>query len=167
MQRHLAGGLAALLVACTPVKGLPMSTESIRISAACRDNPRCVFDGRDIFIDIQIANQGQADISLPLSYLKKRGPIVKLTDTRTQRETYTGPNLVDPALQSELVTLRPAQSVSMEWVITEFELHQFDSWHVDLVAEITVQTMAQSEGRAIELRGSDALHIVGDSSAPQ
>lgn len=141
-----------------------MKDEAIGVSADCRSSAECVFDGHDMFIDIEITNRGRADIALPMEYLKKRGPTIKLTDASTHRESYTRPNLVDPELLSQMTTLSPGQSASMEWVITEFELRQFNRENVNVVADVTVQTKVQSGGRSVEVKGSDVLHIVGSGA---
>lgn len=161
MQRHLTLSLAFLAAACTPVKGAVMNNDTLIVSATCRNSPQCRFVGQDMLIDVRILNNARNDIALPLDYLRKRGPVIKLTDRKTGSESFTRPNLVDPALQEKLTTLRPSESVILEWVIAESELRQFDEHHVDLTAEISIQSGAKSDGRDIEVKGSGSLTIVG------
>lgn len=159
MQRHLTLAAVLLAAACTPVKGASMNNDTLSISATCRNSPQCRFVGQDMFIDVRILNATGSDLALPLDYLRKRGPVIKLTDRKTGSESFTRPNLADPALQEKLTTLRPSESVILEWVIAESELRQFDEHHVDVTAEISIQSGARSEGREIEVKGRGSLNI--------
>lgn len=164
MQRHLIPLIFFLVLAssaCATVKGAIMSNDNLLVTATCRDNPRCVFTGQDVFIDIRIVNNTGQPITFPLDYLKKRGPTIKLTDHKTRTETFTRPNLVDPAFKEKLTTLAPSDSVTLEWVLTESEISQFDPYHVDVTAEISIESEAQSQGKTVELRGRGTLSIRG------
>ncbi len=141
-------------------KSAAMNDEFLSISAACRSNPRCEFSGQDMRIDVRLLNRTNADITLPLEYLRKRGPIIRLADRRSGSESFTRPNLVDPALREQRVFLRPAESVTLEWVLAAFELRQFGGPRVDVSAEISIRTQAWSEGREIEAGGRAMLRIV-------
>ncbi|MDR2335585.1 MAG: hypothetical protein LBE61_19125 [Burkholderiaceae bacterium] len=141
-------------------KSVAMNDELLSISAACRNNPRCVFSGQDMPIDVRILNRTNADITLPLEYLRKRGPIIRLADRRSGSESFTRPNLVDPALREQRVFLRPSESVTLEWVLAASELRQFGGPRVDVSTEISIRTQAWSEGREIEAGGRAMLRIV-------
>lgn len=164
MRTCLLAALVLAAVACGPTRKPSTNDEVMGVSVSCRDSAECAFDGYEMTIDVKITNRGRHEIALPMEYLKKRGPTIELTDVTTHRESCTRPNLVDPELLSQMTRLSPGQSTSMEWVITEFELRQFNHENVNVLAHVTVRTKVQSEGRAVEVKGSDVLHIVGSGA---
>ncbi|MDR2871661.1 MAG: hypothetical protein LBV45_03930 [Xanthomonadaceae bacterium] len=136
-----------------------MNNAYILVSATCRNNVDCRFVGEDMYIDIRVQNNTHGDLALPLAYLKARGPIIRLIDRKTEREVYTRPNLADPALMAQLVTLRPSESAQLEWVITAFELQQFDPIAVDIDAEVSIQSGGRFNDEPVEVNGKDIIHI--------
>ncbi len=65
-----------------------MTNDSLRITAQCKGNDQCLFDGDDMFLVINITNTQQDEIEFPLTYLQKTGPVVKLIDTLSRAERY-------------------------------------------------------------------------------
>ncbi len=112
-----------------------------------------------MFVDITITNNQSSDIRFPLEYVRKNGPLVKLTDIRTKAETYLQRNLADPALLEKLTTIQPGRSVEMEWVITTDELRRFGGSEVDVFAEFTVTADVQTSDEEITFSGTSTLRI--------
>ena len=136
-----------------------MKNHLLAIKANCKGNDRCLFDGRDLFLEIRVTNTHKSEVGFPLAYVQKTGPIIKLIDTRTKAETYLRKNLADLDLQEKFTLIQPGQSVVMEWVITSGELEQF-GLPVDLSAEITVKTGIRVDGRQVEFLGTDTVRIL-------
>jgi hypothetical protein len=161
--------LVLLSVACSRTditdtkKDIAMTDQILVVKAACRGNEQCLFDGKEMFLDINITNNRETAIGFPLEYARKKGPIVKLVDTRTKAETFLRPNLADTALMGKFTTIQPGQSVSIEWVITAFELEQFNKSRVDLSAEFTIMVDLLIEDKIVSFKGFDTLRIVSKS----
>jgi hypothetical protein len=147
------------MMACSQLKDDTVTTSLLTVAARCRANAACLFEGQDMFVDIAITNTHTSDIRFPLEYVRKNGPLVKLTDVRTKAETYLQRNLADPALLEKLTTIQPGASVEMEWVITSDELGRFGGADVDVFAEFTVAADVQTDGREVKFSGASTLRI--------
>lgn len=156
----VAVGLLVFLSACNLVKDKPMTNELLAITAKCRENDQCLFEGQDMFLDISITNNHKSGIGFPLAYLQKTGPIIRLIDTRTKAETNLKTNLADFDLREKFTLIQPGKAVLVEWVISSYELQQFGGDFVDLSAEITVMARIQVSGKQVDFRGTDTLQIV-------
>ncbi len=142
-----------------------MSNELLNVKAKCQGNDACVFEGRDIFLDIQITNTGTTAVGFPLEFLQKVGPVIRLIDTRTKADTYLKTNLADLDLREKYTFIGPGKSVTLEWVITSDELRQFGSRNVDVSAEITLNTEVLVDGKKVDFRSTDTVRIAGKDKA--
>jgi hypothetical protein len=176
MRYKIIVGLAALLLSwtqtndCSPKKNteannrspkedIKMNNQPLVIKVKCRGNEQCLFEGKDIFLDIDVYNDGKTEVGFPLEYMREKSPIIKLIDTRTKEETFLPTHIADHDLKEKFTTIKPNESVSIEWVITAQELRQFGS-DVDLSAEFTIMVEILVNGKKVEFRGSDTRHIV-------
>ena len=139
-----------------------MTSELLTVTAQCRANATCLFQGHDMFIDVTISNKGDAEIGYPLAYVQKTGPIVRLVDRRTGAETYLRTNLAPHDLREQFSSMAPGESLMLEWVITAYEIRQIGGSHVDVSAEITVAAKVRAGGELVDFRGADTLHITGE-----
>ncbi len=160
MYYYLAFSFLLLLPACTATKDSKMKNQLLVISAKCPGNDQCLFEGRDLFLDINIVNNQKMEIEFPLAFCQSGGPIVKLIDTRTKAETFLPTNPADWSLREKFSSIPPGGAAVMKWVITSGELQQFGHRYVDLSAEITVLATIQVNGTKVAFRGSDTMRIV-------
>jgi hypothetical protein len=160
MQHKVAVSLALLLSTCGSVKDVAMTNQLLTITAKCRGVDPCVFEGKDLFLDIRITNNGKSTIGFPLAFVQKAGPIVRLVNRRTKAETYIPTNPADFDLLEELTQIPPGESAVVEWVITAGELRDFGGRPVDVDAEVTIKTKIQVEGKGADFLGTDTLRIV-------
>jgi hypothetical protein len=144
---------------CARVKESPMNNQPLVIKAKCRGNEQCLYEGKDIFLDIRIINNEKSEIGFPLEFAKDKGPIIRLIDNRTKADTFLPTHPPDGDLREKFTMIRPGESLTMEWVITGGELEQFGG-SVDVSAEITIMAEILMSGKKIEFRGSDTLRIV-------
>ena len=137
-----------------------MNDVPLAIKVNCKDNEKCLFDKEDIFLEINIQNVGSSDVvGFPLEYVKHKGPIVKLTDVRTNAETYVPTHIADWDLKENLTQIKPGESATMEWVITATELRQFGA-EVDVTAEVTIMAEVFIKGKKLDFQGSHSVRIV-------
>lgn len=155
----LAGALTTSLAAPDPAKDTRMTdTPLLSVMARCRDQERCTFDGSSLFVELLITNPHDRPIGIPLAYLQKTGPMVRLVDARTRADTYLRTNLASDALRSVVTEVPPRGSVQLNWVINPDELLQFGS-PVDVGAEFTVMTQLQVDGKTVPFTGLARLRI--------
>ena len=57
-----------------------MKTDPMSISAECRDNKQCVYQGREIIIDVILKNNSGMDIGVPVDFINAVGPYCTLVD---------------------------------------------------------------------------------------
>ena len=125
------------------------------LTARCRTGDPCVFLGRDLFIDLRIANRGKTEIKFPLQLAKQSGPSIRLVDTRTGKDAWLRTTAADFGLRNEVTSLGPGQSVSVEWLITADELRAPGGDPVDVTAEIAlIATVAAPGGVDRYLKGT-------------
>jgi len=148
------------------VIGRKMANTTLDMSVTCRENEKCIFTGKEIFLDINLTNISGVNVMLPLEYLQKKGPIVKLIDAYTQSESYLKVNLADPDFRKNFVVISPEQTVTMEWVIFSDELKQYEPY-VNVVAEISIQTDMKVNGEIIKYVGTNKIKIVSIKTVRQ
>ena len=161
MFYKLIVSLFVLLTACSQTKDSPMPNQLLAISVKCKDNDRCLYEGKDLFLQIAIKNTQSVPVGFPLAYRQKTGPAIRLMDTRTKAEVHLKTNLADSDLLSQLTVIPPAGSLTLEWVITCDELEQFPGTTVDLSAAVTLQAEIQADGKPVNFKGADSIHVVG------
>jgi hypothetical protein len=164
MQHPVVLVVFALLAAGAQTKEIHMTNQPLAIHTKCRGGEKCVFDGKDLFIDIAIVNQGTALVGFPLVYRQKTGPSIRLIDTRTKAEAHLRTNPADPDMANEFTEIQPGKSVTLEWVIKPSEIQQFAKPAIDLAAEITVACKIKVNGKAEDYLGVNTLRIVGQGT---
>jgi hypothetical protein len=166
MYNKIAVGFFILLLVSTQTNTLgkkqdkTMNDQLLIITAKCKENEKCLFKGEDLFLDIKVTNNQNTVIDFPLEFIRKSGPLIKLTDIRTQTETYLKPNLADQKLREKFTPIPISGSVSVEWVIMSEELKQFGNDYVDVSAEIIIMADIRVKEEKIEFRDSSTLRII-------
>ncbi|HLJ63810.1 MAG TPA: hypothetical protein VKT70_06880 [Stellaceae bacterium] len=150
-----------VLAACTQTKEAPLANAPLAIHAKCQGSETCVFDGRDLFIEIIITNEGSIPIGFPLAFRQKSGPSIRLVDASTKAELTLPTTLADPDLAFDFTTIPPGHSVTLEWVITPSEIKRFEKPAIEVSAEITIACRIQVNGELKDFQGTDALPITG------
>ena len=135
---------------------------ALTVKAACRDADPCAWRGDDLFLAIRLVNTRADPVAIPLAYLKKTGPSIRLVDARSGADTQLRTNLADPDLRRSLTVVPSGEAVVFDWVVHESELLQFGA-EVDLTAEITVFGELAVNGVKERFEARDALRITGRS----
>lgn len=149
-------------LACNSTTKVLSMNQMLTISAQCRGNNQCVFNGKDIFIDINIENKQQVNVGFPLQYLQKTGPSIELTDLPTKVSSYLKTNIADHGLRDDFFTIKSGQSAKLEWVISADELKQFDKDCVNVIAKIIVATEVLVDGKKVRFKGLDSLKFIDE-----
>lgn len=137
-----------------------MSKQLLDITVKCKGNEQCLFNGEDLFIEIIITNKQKSPVGFPLEFIKTIGPIIRLIDTYTKKETNVPTSLGESELLEKFTMIQPGKSLSMEWVIDSYYLEQISGHHVDVSAETTVVAKILVDGKLVDFEGSDTIHIV-------
>jgi hypothetical protein len=124
-----------------------------------------LFEGKEMFLDIRVINNQNTALNFPLEFVQKNGPIITLIDTRTKAETVLKRNIANPALLDKFISIKPGESVNVEWVITVEELRQFGD-DVDLSAEVTIIAEIPVNGKRVEFSAIDTRRIVSKGKQP-
>jgi hypothetical protein len=171
MRHQIIVGLLMLLSViaqandCSQKKEKKMNNQPLVVKVNCRANEQCLFEGKDMFLDIVIYNNGETVVGFPLEYVKQKSPVVKLVDTRTKAETFIPTHIASWDLKEKFTPIKPGESVTTEWIITADELRQFGA-DVDLSAEVTIMAEIMVGGKKVEFRGSDTRRIVSKGKQP-
>lgn len=138
----------------------PTKEPLLTISARCGASDPCLFDGQDLFIEIEISSTHQGVVGFPLAFVQQAGPSVRLIHARTRADAYLRTNLGDRALIARFTPVVPGRPLVIRWIITADELRSFGTEAVDLFAEITVSAAVEVEGRQEAFIGMDRLRII-------
>lgn len=136
-----------------------MNNQTLSVQVHCRNNEQCFYEGKDIFLEIKIANNESTDVGFPLEFLKSRGPVTRLTDNRSGAETYIPTHPADGDLMEKYTTIRPGESITLEWIITAGELEEWGK-DVNVTVEVTIMADILVKGKKQSFRGSNARRIV-------
>jgi hypothetical protein len=152
-----------LLTACLNTHSQIMNDSPISVTVQCTAHPDCLFTGDDMPVVVSIKNNQPTSIELPLAYLQKTGPIVKLIDNTSKQEVFLKKNLASHDLRKNLIEIKPGKSASIEWILMSSELLQFNSEAVDITAEFTVSTNIKTTAKDLlsEVTTSGSVKIIG------
>lgn len=124
-------------------EGLKMGDNNFfTISVSCNDQKECLYKNQnEIPIVVNLKNIGPEGFYLPLEYIKKSGPSVKLVDRSTQRNMPLKPNLASWDLKKNLFYIPRESNVSFTWTILDSELAPFiKDGAINIDAEFKVRT---------------------------
>lgn len=166
MRHHLILMASVLISACAFSTGNTMNLNPLSISIQCKDNPECIFSGENMPIVISVKNDGPSDIELPIAFMQKTGPSIKLINNKNNRSVFLKKNLAPPELRKNLTKLAPNKSILIDWVLINSELQQFGNESIDLTAEVTIQSLKteKSKDQTETLNSVGRIRILGKSS---
>jgi len=130
----------------------------LTIDVRCKENDQCVFEDKDLFLDITITNSSKEDVGFPLSYLQQSGPIIRLVDVRTSADAYLETNPADQEFLDKFTAIHPGRAVTLEWVIMAHELQQFGQI-VDVRADVTIMAKIRVAGKLVDFKGTASKRI--------
>lgn len=161
MQRQIAFCIAMGVSSLLNAGDRPMdSNPDFEITASCKGQTPCIFDGDRIAFDISVRNIGDAPINLPLEFIRYGGPYIVLHDNRTQRQLTLPSHMLDAALLTNLTVVAPGQSVSVSGSIDASYLDAWGGEDADVTAMVKLAAPldGSKEFRSI---GTTALRIIG------
>lgn len=165
MQRQIALCIAMGFISIFNAGDRPMDRNpDFEVTAGCKGQAPCIFDGRRIDFDISVRNVRDSSIHLPLEFIRYGGPYIVLHDNRTQRHLTLPSHMFDGALLSNLTVVAPGQSVSISASIDASYLEAWGGASADVTA--VVELGAPLEGSTeFRLIGKTELRIVGSKAA--
>ncbi len=110
----------------------------LKLVVQCVENPQCVYDGWHMRLELTVTNIQSEAISLPMEFISRRGPFIKLTDTRTKREIFVSTGIPNYAWRTSMTVLGPGESFKFQWSISKFQIEELESVPVNADAEVTV-----------------------------
>lgn len=140
-------------------KETSMSNQILSVKVNCRNNEQCFYEGKDIFLDIKIFNDENSDVGFPLDFVESKGPITRLIDNRTKADTFIPTHPPDGDLLEKFTTVKPGESLNLEWVITAEELEQYGK-DVDVSIEVTIMADILVKGKKVSFKGSNTRRIL-------
>jgi hypothetical protein len=130
------------------------------VEATCRGPAACTLvPGEDLWFDIKLTNPTEGNIEVPLAYLQKTGPVIRLVDRRGG-ETHVRRPLADPDLKGQLTAVPPGGSVMIAWVLHDADVAQLGEGVAEVTAHLTIATDLELDGRTQPFKGTTQLDIV-------
>jgi hypothetical protein len=110
----------------------------VKLAVQCVENPQCTYDGWHMRLELTVTNIQTEAISLPVDFITRRGPFIKLTDTKTKREIFVSTGIPDYTLRNSMTVLGPGESFKFQWSISKYQIEELESVPVDANAEVTL-----------------------------
>ncbi|SHN10770.1 hypothetical protein SAMN05192549_104351 [Duganella sacchari] len=117
-----------------------MNSELLLVQASCNGKMECLFENRDLTLDIAVKNISPYTIGLPLQYIQAKGPYLTLIDNATQTKVVLKTGLPKFGLKNVLTTVKPGDVVHLSSVLKARELTEFRSRRTDISVRIELST---------------------------
>lgn len=150
-----AGSTQASLIAVPGGATAGEPAGSIVLTARCIDNPTCRFTGEEIVVELELRNDGQQSVQLPIRYLRRMGPRAQVTDNQSGASTWLRTPPRDRSLIGELEPLAPGESIRMTRSVMPHFLQAFAQHPVDVSVEFSLNPAPQNpreEGHHVKRR---------------
>lgn len=144
-----------------------MNTSTLEVSINCRGNPGCVFEGKDIILDVFVKNNTARDIGLPLNFLRKKGLHCFLVDNTSGKKITLGVSLTPESLTTDFARVAPGEHIKISRTISADLVRSIRDRMVNLTANVAVAGMMEPDvGEApvefvekveIVIRGKDKI----------
>lgn len=126
----------------------PPARIPIGVTVACTENPHCYFSGRGIYLHITLKNEQDFAMNLPLEFIARTGPFIRLINNKNGRFAAVGTGIPDVNLRAKLTPLKPGESFTFTWAISRGEIEQLETDPVDLSAVVTLVNLEQKTDTA-------------------
>jgi hypothetical protein len=145
--------------------GMPNPTFSM--TAICTDNEKCIFYNLPIAVVLTITNTSNAEVAIPAEFIKRKGPYLKILDSRTGKVVTMGTGMTDPALLQKLTVLPAGHSLKLSTTINADGVEEFGPAMIDVVARfsVSVPTKPIVGSNFSETRCSASIRILGKDAA--
>jgi hypothetical protein len=153
----------SLILLAKPADGTAVQDPVFSVSAECRDNEKCVFEHSYIDVDIVLKNISDAEVGVPLEFLRQLGPYGVLIDNETKDEVPLHVGLPDLSLMHTFTPIPPGATVK----VTQFLSASTIAWPrpamVDLTARFAIRIPIKLKGRVnpVPFSGSASVRIIG------
>lgn len=125
------------------INNINMDNFSLWIECDATHASKCLYTkANDVWIEIFIQNNSINDIYIPLEYLKKTGPSIKLTSVDKDNGFYLRQNLTDRELLNHLTAIHPGEKIMFRWVIFSREIENLreNNENIKLNIELSIIT---------------------------
>jgi hypothetical protein len=148
-MRHFEG--IAFVVITTSVHLLSSAGQPapLTITVECPRNPSCIFWGEDLPIKLHLRNSSQVQVGVPLEYVRKVGPYVRLIDAKSKERTNLHVSLASHDLMRVFTPLQPGESAEMSGMIYASEIEMFRKKYIDLNVEVAISAEIQLDNKQI------------------
>jgi hypothetical protein len=160
-MRHFASIIVACFFASNCYsKEMLMIKKPVAIYAICRENATCIFTGKDMLIDVYIANNSPVSIGIPLEYLRKKGLHGHLIDNETKRKITFGISLTSPELKRMFVNVNPGEHVIVSKMIKAELIQSLRPKMTDMTVNLEVAGLVKLEEGAEPVDLSQEVELI-------
>lgn len=155
--------LCFLIFLAKPATGAPVQDPVLSVSAECRENEKCVFEHSYIDVDIVLKNISDAEVGVPLEFLRQLGPYGVLIDNETKDEIPLHVGLPDLSLMHIFTPIPPGATVKVTQFLSASTIAWARAAMVDLTARFTIHVPIKLKGHEdpIPFSGSASVCIIG------
>lgn len=132
----------------------------IELRVRCVEPGPCRYAGRMVEVELELFNAGKKAVSLPVEYIRQRGPSVRVHDNHTQRTTSLRTTLAAAALREQLQVLAPGQSIRFSIPVKPRDISRFALRPVDVSLEFSINLTPGLSGEDADMVSS-RLRVVG------
>lgn len=116
--------------------------EFFTISVSCSGQKECAYNNQsEIPVIVSLRNIYSKGFYIPLEYIKKTGPSVKLTDRDNKKSMPLKPNLVSWDLKKRMVCIPEGKNVEFTWTLLDRDILPFiNDGAVNVDADFKIRT---------------------------
>jgi hypothetical protein len=141
-----------------------MPSTPLKITIECPGNAGYIFSGSNMPIKIVIKNTSGNDIGLPLEYMQRVGPFVKLTDIASGEDEQMRVNLVSHDLLSVFKKLAAQSTFEIEATIQAQSIMSFRTEFVDLSVRVGFSAPMEIGGEIVDFVEASSFRIIGEDT---
>lgn len=158
--------LTALYSSISMAESPKMTDNNIfTISVSCNGQKVCTYNNEsEIPVVVSFQNIDSKGFYIPLEYIKKTGPSVKLTDRDNKKSMPLKPNLASWDLKKKLVFIPEGKSVDFTWTLLDRDIAPFikdGAVNIDAYFKIRTKTYDSESNEIGEFISSSKIIITG------
>ncbi|BCT19962.1 hypothetical protein OI909_14060 [Enterobacter asburiae] len=112
------------------------------INVSCSGQKECTYNNQsEIPVTVRFQNLYSKGYYIPLEYIKKTGPSIKLTDRGNKKSMPLKPNLVSWGLKKKMTYIPEGGNIEFTWTLLDRDISQFiNDGNLNVDADFKIRT---------------------------
>lgn len=139
--------------------GDSMDTHLLKLAAHCLNNEYCLFEGKDVDIDVTITNISPDTIGLPVNYFKRKGIHCMLIDNVTNTKIAMDISLTPASIKREFTAIAPGETIHLSHEVSADVIRAIRVNMVDLTVNLGIGGLMQLHNQEEPVRFTKEINV--------